>query len=182
MSCHALRIGPRALAWHRARYAFRARDRGATEWTSMPMGAGAASLEASPIVPLPAPFPARRPLQSPDIPTGGYPRTARPRVVPAGGWSARRLDVLLALLERRDMSPTELRVLLAVVHRERSLRDLAELFEKSGASFRRTARRLHLEGMLRQRHDDSGEPLFAITPRGLAAVKPLMTAARCGTR
>src|SRR3954465_8367564 len=152
----------------------------APRWASMPMGAGATGLEASPIVPLPAPFPARRPFQPPDIREDRHPRAARPHVVPAGRWSARRLDVLLALLERRDLSPTELRVLLAVVHRERSLRDLTELFEKSSARLRRTARRLYLEGMLRQRHDDSGEPLFAITPRGLAALKPLITAARSG--
>jgi hypothetical protein len=78
------------------------------------------------------------------------------------------------------MSPAELGVLLAVVHGEQSLRELVALFEKSYPSLHRTTRRLHLEGMLRQRRDDSGEPLFAITARGLAAVKPLMTAARCG--
>jgi hypothetical protein len=96
--------------------------------------------------------------------------------------AARRLDLLLELLERRELSPEELRVLLAVAGGELSLSRLAETLRKPTRLVRRAAWRLYLEGMLRQRHDSATEgPAFAITSRGVAALKPLVTASH-GTR
>jgi DNA-binding MarR family transcriptional regulator len=101
--------------------------------------------------------------------------TARP--APAGRRSARRLDVVLELLERRELSPTELRILLAVGHREAHLGELSSHLEKPKTTVRRDAWRLYLNGMLRQHHDsETNEPVFAITTRGVAALKPLITA------
>jgi hypothetical protein len=92
--------------------------------------------------------------------------------------AARRLDLLLELLERRELSPVELRVLLAVADGELPLGRLAGPLRKPTRLVRRAAWRLYLAGMLRQRHDSATEgPAFGITTRGLAAVKPLMTAA-----
>ena len=92
--------------------------------------------------------------------------------------AARRLDILLELLERRELSPEELRVLLAVAGGELSLGRLAETLRKPTHLVRRAAWRLYLAGMLRQRHDSATQgPAFGITTRGLAAVKPLVTAA-----
>ena len=97
--------------------------------------------------------------------------------MPAVRWSARRLDVLLELLERRELSPTELRILLAVGHAEAGLEELSVRLAKPKRAVRRSAWRLYLEGMLSQRNDGaSQEPAFAITTRGLAALKPLITA------
>jgi hypothetical protein len=94
--------------------------------------------------------------------------------------AARRLDLLLELLERRELSP-ELRVLLAVSDGELSLGRLAEALDKPTRLVRRAAWRLYLAGMLRQRHDSATQgPAFAITIRGVAALKPLVTAARAG--
>jgi hypothetical protein len=96
--------------------------------------------------------------------------------------AARRLDVLLELLERRELSPEELRVLLAVAGGEVSLASLAETLQKPTRPVRRAAWRLYLAGMLRQRHDPATEgPAFGITTRGLAALKPLVTAAATRT-
>jgi hypothetical protein len=110
---------------------------------------------------------------------GQRPPAQRARYLPpATRWSARRLDLLLELLERRSMTATDLRVLLAVIDRERSLRELVDLVTRPAASVRKTAGRLCLAGMLRQTHDPHTDgPAYAITPRGLAALKPLLTAA-----
>jgi hypothetical protein len=89
------------------------------------------------------------------------------------GNGQRQLDLLLELLERR-----ELRILLAVAGGELSLGRLAEALDKPTRLVRRAAWRLYLAGMLRQRHDSATQgPAFAITIRGLAALKPLVTAA-----
>src|SRR5689334_3686874 len=77
-----------------------------------------------------------------------------------------RLDLLLELLERRELSPEELRVLLAVAGGELSLGRLAKTLDKPTRLVRRAAWRLYLAGMLRQRHDSATQgPAFAITIR-----------------
>ena len=97
---------------------------------------------------------------------------------PARRWSARRLDVLLELLERRDMTATDLRVLLAFVDRERTLGELTGVVQMPTTPIKRIAGRLCLAGLLRQAHDpETDEPAYAITARGLATLKPLVTAA-----
>ena len=103
------------------------------------------------------------------------------RPTPAGRWSARRLDVLLELLERRDLGPSELRILLAVGQQEATLGELSRRLEQPEATVRKSAWQLALDGMLRQERDEvTKEPAFAITPRGVATLKPLITASNLG--
>ena len=101
-----------------------------------------------------------------------------PLFTPNARRAAQRLDLLLELLERRELSPEDLRVLLAVAGGELSLGRLAQVLDKPTRLVRRAAWRLYLAGMLRQRHESGSQgPAFAITTRGLAALKPLVTAA-----
>jgi hypothetical protein len=120
---------------------------------------------------MPVPIPSQ-PQRDNSPRTTPSPRERR-RFPPAARWSARRLDVLLELLERRKLTATELRMLLAFADGERPLRDLGALLDQPPAALRRTASRLRLDGMLRE----SEGRAFAITPRGLTALKPLLTAA-----
>jgi len=88
------------------------------------------------------------------------------------------LDALLELLERRRLSATELRILLAVLDREVPVSELAETFGWRSLDIRRAAARLYARGLLRWRHDaGSKEAVFGITRAGLATVRPLVTAA-----
>jgi DNA-binding MarR family transcriptional regulator len=92
------------------------------------------------------------------------------------------VDRALGLLERRRLSATELRILLAVVDREVSVSELADAFGRRPLEIRRAAARLYARGLLRWRHDAMRrEAVFAITPAGLATVRPLLTAAGAGT-
>jgi DNA-binding MarR family transcriptional regulator len=101
----------------------------------------------------------------------------RSRQTPAVRSSARRLDVLLELLERRDMSPTKLRILLAVGQGETGLGELSRRLDQPEATVRRSAWQLSQNGMLRQQPDPATKkPAFSITTRGVAALKPLITA------
>jgi predicted transcriptional regulator len=88
------------------------------------------------------------------------------------------LDGLLELLERRRLSATELRILLAVLDREVPVSELAETFGRRSLDIRRAAARLYARGLVRWRHDAwSGEAVFGITRAGLATVRPLLIAA-----
>jgi hypothetical protein len=88
------------------------------------------------------------------------------------------LDGLLELLERRRLSATELRILLAVLDREVPVSELAETFGRRSLDIRSAAARLYARGLLRWRHDArSSEAVFGITRAGLATVRPLLTAA-----
>lgn len=92
------------------------------------------------------------------------------------------LDGLLELLERRRLSATELRILLAVLDREVAASELAETFGRRSLDIRRAAARLYARGLLRWRHDTGRrEAVFGITRAGLATVRPLLTAAGAAT-
>jgi DNA-binding MarR family transcriptional regulator len=87
------------------------------------------------------------------------------------------LDRLLELLERRRLSIAELRMLLALLDSDVPGAELAYVFGRRSVEIRRAAARLDARGLLRWRHDaGSREPAFAITPAGLAMIRPLLTA------
>lgn len=95
----------------------------------------------------------------------------------------RTLDGLLELLERRRLSATELRILLAVFGREVPVSELAESFGRPAVEIRRTGARLYARGLLRWRHDAaSEEAVFGVTPAGLTTLRPLLTAAASGSQ
>ena len=90
------------------------------------------------------------------------------------------LDVgaLLELLECGPLSAAELRILLAVLERERAVSELAEAFGRRPVEIRRTGARLYGRGLLRWRHTGPGkEAMFGITPSALATLRPLLAAA-----
>jgi DNA-binding MarR family transcriptional regulator len=91
----------------------------------------------------------------------------------------RGLDGVLELLERGRHSATELRVLLAVVdRREVSIRELAELLGAPPGDLMPAARQLAKRGLLRSWHlARSEQTLFALTAAGLATAQELLTAA-----
>ena len=93
----------------------------------------------------------------------------------------RALDTLLELLERRRLSATELRILLAVLGSEMPVHELAESFGRPPVEIRRNGARLYARGLLNWRHDGASKgAVFAITPAGLATLRPLVTAAASG--
>jgi DNA-binding MarR family transcriptional regulator len=94
---------------------------------------------------------------------------------------AARLDVVLTLLERRELSATELRFLLAVFQGHATERQLARILARTGDEVRRLGRRLHLAGLVRRSQHEE-DTTFAITPLGIATLKPLVTAAQGGDR
>lgn len=88
-----------------------------------------------------------------------------------------RLDVLLALLERRELSATELRFLLAVFQGQATEDQLARVLARTAPEVRRLGDRLRLADVVRRsRREQDSDLTFSITPRGLAIVKPLVTA------
>lgn len=89
---------------------------------------------------------------------------------------ARAVDGALELLERSRLSPSELRILLAVRDGEVSVSALAEAFDRRPLQLRRTAARLYARGLLRWRHDAATkEAVFGISPAGRAMVRPLLS-------
>ena len=93
------------------------------------------------------------------------------------------LDALLELLERRRLSATELRILLAVLGSEMPVHELAESFGRPPVEIRRAGARLYARGLLNWRHEAaSKEAVFAITPAGLTTLRPRVTAAASGAQ
>jgi len=93
------------------------------------------------------------------------------------------LDLVLELLERRELSAAELRILLAVFDREATVSELAESLRRDAGEIRRIGARLYARGFLRRRHESSRmETVVGITRAGLATVRPLLSAAGDGDR
>lgn len=88
------------------------------------------------------------------------------------------LDRILELLERRGLSVTEMRVLLALHEREATIADLAEqLGQRSGATWR-AGRALSARGLARWHQvGRRRRTAVAITPAGLVTLRPFLTAA-----
>jgi hypothetical protein len=88
------------------------------------------------------------------------------------------LDRVLEMVERRRLSPAELRILIRLVDREAGIPELAEALDERPLDVRRYGRRLSARGLVSWRH---AGPLkhtqLAITPAGLTTVRALVTAA-----
>jgi len=88
------------------------------------------------------------------------------------------LDRVLELVERRKVSATELRVLLALLEEGACLPDLAEALDQRPDEITRAARSLSMRGLIRWHHVGSRKQTrLEITSSGLTAVRPLLTAA-----
>jgi len=87
------------------------------------------------------------------------------------------LDRVLELVERRGLSVTELRVLLALLDRGARLSDLAEALDQRPNEITRAARSLSMRGLTRWHHvGRRKETRLEITSSGLTTVRALLTA------
>jgi DNA-binding MarR family transcriptional regulator len=87
------------------------------------------------------------------------------------------LDRLLELVERRGLSVTELRVLLALLDRGARLSDLAEALDQRPNEITRAGRSLSMRGLTRWHHAGRRkETRLEITSSGLTTVRALLTA------
>lgn len=157
-------------AWDVPRRSAHCREAG---WGLIPMAARSAAADNTTM-----------PLQQRAEPVAGSADRRRLRVAPdrrAGEPTPTRrgaLDQMLQLLERRRLSPTELRILLAVHDREITASELAETFGQRSLEIRRAAARLYARGLLQWRHDRGHEDAtFAITQAGVMTVRPFLTEA-----
>jgi DNA-binding MarR family transcriptional regulator len=88
------------------------------------------------------------------------------------------LDRVLELVERRKLSATELRVLLALVDRGACLSDLAEALDQRPDEITRAGRMLSMRGLIRWHHvGRRKQTRLEITSSGLTTVRALLTAA-----
>ena len=88
------------------------------------------------------------------------------------------LDRVLELFERRKLSATELRVLLALLDRGACLSDLAEALDQRPDEITRAGRSLSMRGLMRWHHvGRRKETRLEITSSGLTTVRALLTAA-----
>jgi DNA-binding MarR family transcriptional regulator len=89
-----------------------------------------------------------------------------------------RLDRVLELVERRKLSATELRVLLALLDRGACLPDLAEALDRRPDEITRASRSLSMRGLIRWHHvGRHKQTRLEITSSGLTTVRALLTAA-----
>lgn len=88
------------------------------------------------------------------------------------------LDRVLELIELRQLSITELRLLLHLVDREASLPELGEALSQRPVEIRRAGWRLAMRGLVQWRHlGRRKETRLASTASGLATMRVLLTAA-----
>jgi DNA-binding MarR family transcriptional regulator len=88
------------------------------------------------------------------------------------------LDRVLELVERRRLSATELRVLLALLDRGACLPDLAEALDQGPDEITRAGRSLSMRGLIRWHHvGRRKQTRLEITSSGLTTVRALLTAA-----
>lgn len=88
------------------------------------------------------------------------------------------LDRVLDLVERRQLSAGELRILLRLVEGEAAIAELAEALDQRPLDVRRCGRRLAARGLVLWRHAGTRQGTrLAITSAGLTTVRALLTAA-----
>jgi len=88
------------------------------------------------------------------------------------------MDRVLAVLERRGLSPTEVRVLVNLLDREGSLVDVADSLGHPPSVITRAAGELDSRGLVRWFHAaHTKESRLAITADGLATMRALLAAA-----
>jgi DNA-binding MarR family transcriptional regulator len=87
-----------------------------------------------------------------------------------------RLDRALELLERTELSPTEMRVLLAVSDcREGTIAELADLLDTYPTDITRAGRRLAMRGLIRWHHGTRSEQaLLGAMAAGAATIEALL--------
>jgi DNA-binding MarR family transcriptional regulator len=86
--------------------------------------------------------------------------------------------IVLELVERRKLSATELRVLLALLDRGACLSDLAEALDRRPDEITRAGRSLSMRGRVRWHHvSKRKQTRLEITSSGLTTVRALLTAA-----
>jgi DNA-binding MarR family transcriptional regulator len=88
----------------------------------------------------------------------------------------RALDDLLATLERGELSPTEIRVLLSLAEREATVAELTDALQHRPGALTSVAYRLAMRGLIRRRFESRQRSgfVFAITPAGTLALCPLL--------
>jgi DNA-binding MarR family transcriptional regulator len=93
-----------------------------------------------------------------------------------GGSAEEALDSLLATLQRGDLSPLELRMLLWLADRVGTQSELADALDVSRGAIGRAAWRLSMRGLIRRRFERGRRSRFvlSITSTGLDAVAPLV--------
>jgi DNA-binding MarR family transcriptional regulator len=97
---------------------------------------------------------------------------------PAAADAQATLDRVLELFERRRLSATEMRVLLALADRGAGVSELAHALDQSPAEVTRVGRRLSARGLIRWNHvGRRKETRFEITSSGLTTLRALMAAA-----
>ena len=102
---------------------------------------------------------------------------ASPRDGPTRAVAQATLDRVLELFERRGLSATELRVLLALLDRGARLSDLAEALDQRPSEITRAGRSLSMRGLTRWHHAGRRkETRLEITSSGLTTVRALLTA------
>jgi DNA-binding MarR family transcriptional regulator len=88
------------------------------------------------------------------------------------------IDRVLAVFERRGLSPSELRVLLKLLDREASLRELSEMLGKPPSEVFRAGSRLATRGLARWYHAGARkESRLVIATDGQAAMRVLLAEA-----
>ena len=88
------------------------------------------------------------------------------------------LDRVLELVERRKLSATELRVLLALLDQGAGVPELAEALDGAPDEITRAGRSLSVRGLIRWHHVGRREHTrLDITSSGLTTVRVLLTAA-----
>lgn len=100
------------------------------------------------------------------------------RPIPTAARSTVDLDRVLELRERRELSATELRLLLGLLDRESGLSELAAALGQRPVEVRRAGWGLARRGLVRWRHAGRlKQTRLEITADGLATLQPLLTAA-----
>jgi DNA-binding MarR family transcriptional regulator len=88
----------------------------------------------------------------------------------------RSLDDLLATLERGELSPTEIRVLLSLAEREATVAELTDALQQRPGALTSVVYRLAMRGLIRRRFESGQRSgfVFAITSVGMLALRPLL--------
>jgi DNA-binding MarR family transcriptional regulator len=88
----------------------------------------------------------------------------------------RALDELLATLERGELSPTEIRVLLWLAEREATAAELTDALQHQPGAITTVAYRLAMRGLIRRWFEGGqrARSVFAITSAGMLALRPLL--------
>jgi DNA-binding MarR family transcriptional regulator len=104
------------------------------------------------------------------------PAQPHPHVQTAVVSPERTLDGLLATIERSELSPTEIRVLLWLAKREATAGELTDaLYQRAGA-ITSVVYRLAMRGLIRRRFENGQRSgfVFTITSAGMLALRPLL--------